>query len=125
MTGIPLAPFKLVPVPSDRAWFDPKLMMASTEWRQSDVPLANNVVTQVIAASPVRIMLGFAFYKLGSPDLEISPWPDWATFQGWILASNRSLWFTLFENGQLVNQAWYTNSVGADSFVRVIEILRR
>lgn len=118
---------ELIPfaVPSDRAWFDPRLMMAATEWKISDVALPNNVVTVIASPNPLRVYLGFAFSKTGSADLDVTPWPDWTQFQGWLVHSNENRWFSLFEWGQLVCQGWYTNSVGVDAFVRVIEILRK
>ena len=110
--------------PSDRLWFDPRVIVANTYQVFVDVVIPSNTSTQILKPNINRVMFGFATTATAST-LNISPWPDVDTVAFFSLSpSTNQKMFTLFDFGPLITFGWYGFS-GIGVTARMIEILRK
>lgn len=114
---------RVLAVPSDRLWLDPRLV------RLNLYTVANNVATdpatsvRLATNNPYRWAVGFVHDVYGG-SVRVSPWvQDGISVAGWLLEENKVLWFNLTEHTSLVGDEWYA-SITSGSVVRVIEVIR-
>lgn len=112
------------PIPSDRAWFDPRLIGLNLYYESFDYQDDPDSITRVANNSPDR--WGLIFTVVSQPDaITVAPWSDvQATNGGWLVESGTPLRITLPDYGPLVMAEWYM-AEGSASIVRVTEIIRR
>lgn len=111
------------PQPTDRLWFDPRVLALNTSLVQTDYTLVGGAVTQIAKPSVRRVMVGFYFTPLAT-NVNISPWPDVNDFAFINYVNSTQLtWFTLFDFGPLVMNGWFALTAFSNT-VRVVEITR-
>lgn len=112
-------------IPSDRAWFDPPLLVANTEMITQDIVVPMGGAPSVVAPPNIRrLMIGFT-QKQPSGTMSYSPWPDADTYQFSTQAfGTGTQWLTLFGYGLLVCSVWYAFTSGSQT-IRVTQILRK
>lgn len=113
----------IVPVPSDRLWFDPRVIMSACQMTTQDIDTATGVITMVATADASRVAIGFSLLAGTIGTLDVGPWtdPDIASFVR--INGGVPQWFYLHEHLNVVCQEWFGVSlVGAS--VRVTTIRR-
>lgn len=112
-----------VPVPSDRAWFDPRLLLAACRVYTTDVVVPGGNPKQLAPADPNRVAIGFVGQPAGFGDLAYAPWPDPQNF-GVSPANPIAInLYTVHEHLVLPQMEWWGRSL-AGITVRVITITR-
>lgn len=112
-----------VAIPSDRLWFDPLLLAVATSVQTHIVstPLNGNVL--MAQQNARRWGLGI-FPAGGLATYQIAPWPDVDKYSWFSQTGNTVLpFYTLFQIGSMVSNAWYITSTTNTTF-RVVELLR-
>jgi len=123
MNDRPHPPTARVSVPSDRAWFDPRLIAAVTYPQLTEYTIGFGQVVQVAPASTRRWGIMFTLGVLGT-GLEYAPWPDLGTFAfGSVTLGQPNPIYTLENYGPLIQSAWWAR-YNAGGVVRVVELLR-
>lgn len=115
---------RVVAIPSDRAWFDPRLMIAATETTISDVPVTAGQIATLAVPDPTRIAIGFGINESVVGDVQLGPWPDVDVTN--LITSGTlagAAWFDLQNYFGLVGLAWYGLPT-ANGFIRVITVRR-
>lgn len=116
-------PPRVIPVPSDRLWFDPRLITAATQLKTTDYTGAAGQVILVAPSNPGRMAVGFAAPQMGGSQL-VSPWPDVNVWLGITVApGNEFKWYDLFRYTALVTGPWYAYSTTGIQ-IRVLEVFR-
>lgn len=114
---------KSYPFPSDRMWFDPRLVTANCSIVLTDFDVNSPNPMLVAAANSRRWMIGFAQPQLAT-NIRFAPWPDVDKFMyGVTDPSSRVQVYKLFDVGILVCNSWYALAGGIAN-LRVIEVLR-
>lgn len=124
MSDNPVTPdTKSYPYPSDRIWFDPRLILANCSILQSDVAIPMTTNKMVAPARSNRWAIGM-FQPTTITQCSYAPWPDVDAFVVDITSlTNTIKWFKLFDYGPLVANSWWVR--GSSAFtLRVVEILR-
>lgn len=111
-------------VPSDRAWFDPRLFGANVYTQQTDVPVDPLAPTLIAPANPQRWALLFTMAPGSGGGAVVGPFTDLTTLFGIPVPQPGWLYYYLPRDGALVQAAWYATS-GAGAVTRVVEQLRR
>lgn len=116
-------PPRVEAVPSDRAWFDPRLMLAATQFAYRDVTVPAGVPGVVAVADPTRVAVGFWLTSTLTIGLFVGPWPD-PQNGGVALANNQAAtWFDVRQHLILPTLAWYAYAPGG-STIRVSTVRR-
>lgn len=111
-------------LPSDRAWFDPRLIGVVTRPLFRTVSVAMNTITLVAKPDPSRMFLLVATAAGGFGSGSLAPWSDPDAFAPFTFSASTSLArISLFEWPGLVQVGWYIFSAAAQSY-RVVEVLR-
>lgn len=114
---------RVVAIPSDRAWFDPRLINLATQIRTTDYAGAGPFPAIVLPADTRRMMVGF-FPNQASNLFEVSPWPDVDQFPLIQVQTPPTIFMlSIFDWGPLISNSWYGMGSGVGS-TRIIEILR-
>ncbi len=118
-------PARSVPLylPSDRAWFDPLLLIKVTAVVPADVAVAAGAPVKLAVPNPMRLMIGFMLQLPAVATVTVAPWPKVDQFQIRTLSVTDPNWFKLFDYGPLVSQDWWALATG-NTTVRVIEVER-
>lgn len=114
---------KYVPVYSDRAWFDPRLMLAACEQKTRDVAVPMFTNFQIAVADPLRVAIGFCAAPGVFGSISIGPWPDPNLFSYFNTNLQTAAWVTVRDNLTLPTSEWWA-SAAAGATLRVIEIRR-
>lgn len=110
-------------VPSDRAWFDPRLIAAVTFPQLTTVVVPMGQVVAVAPANSRRWGIMFCTNALVA-GLEYAPWPDLDDFAfGSMLVGEPNAIYTLENYGPLIQSSWWAR-LNAGGNVRVVELLR-
>lgn len=112
-----------IAVPSDRLWFDPKVLNVAAFPQLTDLTVSMSVVTPLVGANVRRWGLAVCRAGFGGA-VEIAPWPDLAA--GVLYRSDMQgtiPMITLFAVGPLVSSAWWISTSVAGT-VRVVELIR-
>lgn len=103
-------------IPSDRAWFDPRLLLAATRLVRIDVTPVSGSIVPLLPADPSRL----AFFVAGAVnDLVqryISPVPDVDNFQ-FARLTDGLVRVTLFDYPGLVQGPWFVKAMGVGNLV--------
>lgn len=116
-------PIRTVAVPSDRAWFDGRLITGSLKVVTTDVAFAANTVTRIAKLSSNRVYLAFTTGSALLPNCNIAPWNDPQTWPWTAMQQLVTVEFRLFNQMALVTGEWYLQCGGAGT-IRVVEQLR-
>lgn len=114
---------RIVAVPSDRLWFDPRALNVATFAQWSDVVVSMGVPRVVVPANPRRWGLGFGIGPL-SPGITFAPWPDVGTFA--LITSTGFFtvpFMTLQTYGPIVSLEW-SAAANSTQTIRVVELIR-
>jgi hypothetical protein len=123
-TGLVTPPTRATPSPSDRIWFDPRVIVGSCEFIPTDITLTGATPTLLAKNNPRRVALGFV-YPVGAVNtLNVGPWTNPNVFAFDNLQPVSSKWYYLHVHLNMVCVEWYGFS-GTTDTVRVIEIRRR
>lgn len=114
----------VVPVLRPEAWYDPRIVDASSEIIYTNQPLLNNAIVQIAPANTMRYWFGVSM-GTGFATLKFAPWPDPDIFTFKELNGQNLFYsFSLFDYGPLVCQRWYIAGAPGLS-IRTIQIMRR
>ena len=117
-------PPRVITIPSDRTWIDPRLVSANLYTKTTTVPVDPAAPTIVAKTDVNRWALGFLTAPGGGNGVYFAPYPDLVTGTGFALAAEGIQWFRLTEYGPVVNLDWWAIG-GAGGIIRLIEVLRR
>lgn len=113
----------VIAVPSDRMWFDPRALLANTQYVFTDVLCTLNITRVLIASNVRRWGIGIARAP-SAGTINYGPWPDPDLFVAGAGGISDSFpFFTLFNHGVIVCNAWSILSATTQT-VRVVELIR-
>lgn len=110
-------------IPSDRAWFDGRLITAATVVTSADVVVQANVNTRLLTPDPARIWVGIFPGGGGLGTSNLGPWPDVDVFIFKQLTGLAPFTLTLFDSGSLVGAWWWIRCTGITT-VRTVSVRR-
>lgn len=124
MSDNPVTPdIKSYPYPSDRIWFDPRLILANCSVELSNVAITAGTNTNIAPARSNRWAIGF-FQSVIASGCDYAPWPDVNAYvfdQSSITFTQR--WYNLFDYGPIIANSWFARPT-APMTIRVVELLR-
>lgn len=113
----------IIPVPSDRLWFDPMALTVNTSIVMTDVVMGMGTVHQIAPQDSRRYSIGF-FGPVPLTSIFVAPWPNVDTLRIGELTNDIPYWFTkLFDHGILVCNEWYGISLSPTT-IRRVELIR-
>lgn len=112
-----------VAIPSDRAWFDPQLVLANCELEIVDVTMTALAEIRLLPADPQRLLAWFVFVGAGANDVDIAPYPNLSGMRLDVVGSANNPRYTLFEHPCIVQAEWYGISSGNGS-QRILTVRR-
>lgn len=116
-------PPRVIAVPSDRAWFDPRLLTAATSLLQYDYQIQTTVKAQIAVPNPSRIAIAISA-DISATSCSVGPWPDVDAI--WMFQPTTTQptgFFNLFQHGLIVCNQWWVLS-GNPGMIRVNEWIR-
>jgi hypothetical protein len=116
-------PTIIVPVPSDRLWFDPRVIMAACDVQYSTIDLTLTAITLLAPADPTRVAIGIMLPRTITPLSGYGPWPDPDQWSLAGFASGQMAWFDVHKYLNMVNLAWYCFGDGT-TLARVVTVRR-
>lgn len=117
-------PVRREAIPSDRAWFDARLLTLNLERTITDIVLAAGTITQVASQDPMRVQITFAAAINSIGGMSIAPWPEPDRHHLGIVTAQVAQTFKIFDFPLDVQQAWYVFDQGGGT-IRIITIRRR
>lgn len=124
MDGQPLlSEPRVIAVPSDRVWFDPRPIIAACQVRVTPVTLIAGSAVQLCNINPRRVALGLTYPVGATNSLTHAPWDDPTLYPYGNILPGVTAWYYLHVHLNLVTYAWYGRS-GDTSIVRVTEVTR-
>jgi hypothetical protein len=110
---------RVIAIPSDRAWIDPRLIAAVCELTISDVTMDGIGSVPLATADPGRIAIGFSCPAVCT----VGPWSDLSVIPFEQLPGNSTRFYSLRDYLNTVQLNWF-GFAGAGTVIRVIEIRR-
>lgn len=111
-------------IPSDRAWFDPRLLTGATYPQTTDIALPAGVSTPIVTPNPRRWGLFLGRTNPSPVNLYVAPWSDPEVTYFWTQSLTSDPFWTLFNFGTIVCNGWWANSA-SPAVMRVIELIRQ
>lgn len=113
----------IVPVPSDRLWFDPKVIAVACDLVINDVDLTTGNPVLIATEDSSRVAIGIALPSGIVTGLSYGPWSDPQNYAQKLTSPPLIDWYYLHEHLNLVQHAWYAFA-GAAPTLRVITVRR-
>lgn len=114
---------KSLRLPSDRNWFDGRLITSVTEPTVSHVQFAGGDTLQLAPANPSRIAIGFFTANLNLTQEAVAPWPEVQDYPFNATGVQIGEWYTLFDYPGLISNKWFGYFINP-VLVRVVDIAR-
>lgn len=113
-----------VPVPSDRAWFDPALVYRNLY--TTVTPVTSPAAGSFLAAkgNPFRFAVGFTRGPNNFPTMYVGPYTNVASWNGWNVPASSWVWFNIQTYGSVVGDQWWV-ATGSPCDLVVIEVIRK
>lgn len=113
----------VLPMPSDRAWIDPRLLASNLYTVTADVAVTGGAGVRVLTLDYDRWAVGFTVGGMLASDIWVSPWPDARDYPFGQLGTAAVLWFDQLTFGPVVGGEWYVQTM-APATVRVVAVRR-
>lgn len=105
------------------AWADPRALMAQTAFRETILTVNAGFATKAVPADPKRVAIGVMKENVMGGDGWFGPNGGTQAHGWYITAFSSDNWFTIFQHGAMVNEAWYVFDQNGFTY-RILEIYR-
>jgi hypothetical protein len=111
------------PIPSDRAWFDGRLITSATYQRRTRLQITGGTQGVIAPANSNRVAIGISRTTGGFGSFFAAPWTEPNIDKFLALPADTIAWFTIFDYFSLIGNVWYLFASTTETF-NITEILR-